>query len=582
MKKLISVMLVLCMVMALVPAMAFAAGTVCFIENTQYDNLEDALAVANGKVVHLTGNVSGEYVIDEGMSVELHLDGWTITGSIEIEKGATLKIEGPGTVIGVTGAANEVIIENKGTLAVNNESVYQGTIENYGKMTSAAEVYGSIVNKAKKGNTTSLTITDGKYHNEYVPLIVVEKDCTVTVNGGTFTSSSQYLFVNEGTVEVNHGYFSGTLHEHNVDVAPKVNGGVFTDVDAVRHTSSPVAGYYQGTPAAGNKYSEYWISASDMKGRATYLATYYPTLDHTVDFLIGDVKLDGMPHQDDGFKFWYQDAWKSFTDGFGDKVGGWGKLVGKDQYGRGLVNGYSDFNVVAKALTKADIASIQNTSNAAYSVLRTNMGAVKSVKAVYTGVNGNEVHYDIYVDVDLSKLMSFVADPATATGYNIGNYNNAHAWVPIAIGFRDINGLNCNTDAVDNDKWVYTWGLKGASVSGYNVLMVGADHNDLGNNSSFDFLDKQTGLIYRCTVVVNNTKVDSYQPSQPDDPSSATQKPGTAAPSATGSQSGTGAGDGPARTGDNSTVMLWATLLVASAAGVAICVVDEAKKRSRK
>lgn len=575
MKKLISVALVLCMVLALIPAMAFAAvSTNPYIDGTEYDTIQEAVNAGNGKIIHLKTNMGG-FTVKAGVSTTVHLDGYTITGTIKVDPGATLKLE--------AGYVNGTIVNN-GTLDLNSQVEVTGTVENYGTMTSAGTVNGTIYCKADTvyNTTSSLTISNGEYDGTgYAYAVEVEKGCTATVNGGNFIAGSSGIFKNSGTLELNHGYFSGTLHTHGTDVAPKVNGGVYTDKDAVGHTSAPVAGYYQGKPVAGNKYSEYWISASDMKARAVYIATNYSNVDRTVDFLIGDVKLDGMPHQDDGFLFWYQDAWKSFTDGYGDKVGGWGNLEGRAEYGRGLVNGYSDFNVVAKALTKADIAAIQNTSNAAYSVIRTNMGAVKSVKAVYTGVNGNEVHYDIYVDVDLSKLMSFVADPTTATGYNIGNYNNAHAWVPIAIGFRDINNLNCNTDAVDNDKWVYTWGLKGASVSGYNVLMVGADHNDLGNNSSFDFLDKDSGLIYRCTVVVNNTKVDSYQPSQPDDPSSATQKPGTAA-SATGSQTGTGAGDGPARTGDNSTVMLWATLLVASAAGVAICVVDEAKKRSRK
>ena len=308
-----------------------------------------------------------------------------------------------------------------------------------------------------------------------------------------------------------------------------------------------------------------------------------------VDFLVGDVKLDGMPTTKQGF--YYSDSWKSHYDGYGDK-----DLTGAEYpenqswkigeagneftaCGRGLVNGRSDFNVVASALTKDAIEAIKYTDRHAYDDYRTNLDAVQSVKAQYKGVNANEVFYDIYVDVDLSAVKSFVPQLTNNTVL-YGNYNNSHAWVPIKITFTGLNGEDVTGDGVADKTWVTSFATTNI-VSGGKVLMIGVDHNALEDNPSFDYVDKNTGIIYRCTVIVNNVKGDSYVPSEPDDPSNATQKPGTAA-SATGSQTGTGAGDGPARTGDNSTVMLWATLLVASAAGVAICVVDEAKKRSRK
>ena len=589
MKKLISVALVLCMVLALVPAMAFAAaapaGAIAMVgEDNYFTDLQAAInaaAAPDAKTnrVDMISDATDIALVISG-NVVLQMNGHKLEGKagvlsvaappVTINTGATLTIQGPGKIHAHNSADTSAALGNAGTLILDK----------------SIEIQGAIV------NTGSLTV-----HNASVTGCVVNSG-SVTVNGGDFheDSAKDALFTGEGKVTINGGSFWGNLDVAN-DSCPglTVNGGAFTDRHVIKHTTAPVAGVYGlGYTADVNGYELYWVGAASITG----YANYYKNLGKkgvTVDFLIGDVKVDGMPTYNDGWLYW--DAWDSYYDDDEEKQLEYYIDVNKSTAdgaefacdGRGLVNSRSDLNVVAeKFAVKSTVGG--NGDPIANSVLNQNSKYVKSVTSYTTGVNKNEVFVTIEISADLKHLTEFKV-PEGFSKY--GNYNGTHQWVPITLKFVDLNGFaqTAGTDVEAEKNWTTAFGYYTNGDSNFHIW-VGLDHYIQGDNSSLDFVDLRYdnlghghALIYRCTIVVKDVNVDVPENSEPDDTTGAAPIPsgsGSATPSATTAPAGTGAGDGPARTGDNSTVMLWATLLIASAAGVAICVVDEAKKRSHK
>lgn len=560
MKKFVSVMLVLCMVLALVPAMAFAAGnTVATVGEQPFDDIQKAVdaAVAGtygtnrvdvvADIPACTIQVSGKIVIQ--------LNGHTLTA----KSGTYGKLP-----VNIIGAAAELTIQGPGKITAQQYST-EPVIANGGKLTLEQEVviFGVIVNDGTV-NVTKATVA-GTFDNTGV----------VNVSDGTFTKNPSYYFFNGGEVNISGGKFTGKLHDHGKDtVKLTITGGTFDDPDVINHTTEPVAGWAAALvitkDSHGNMtnpmtpdFTEFWV------GKATMEANAKAKKAGNVVFLYGDVSLSGVPvnYGSDPYPIYYFDAWKSWHPG----------PTSPAYTGRGLVNGLSDFNVtVAKA--KIDTTADQ----LAVGVLQNNADAVTKVEAVYTGTLNNEVFVDINIYADMNMIQTTKIPEKLA---NFGNYGQTHKWIPLSIGFVDLNYTSCFSDAGARDNWFSIFKYGGlVKDSNHYFTWVGLDHLQLGDNATLDFCDYETGLVYRCTLKLNPVTVDNKPVYEPDDKENAETYPGEGKPGNASSTkpAGTGEGDGPAKTGDNSTVMLWATLLVASAAGVAICVVDEAKKRSRK
>ncbi len=588
MKKLISVMLVLCMVLALVPAMAFAADgdgvAKAQVDNKYFDSIEDAIAYAgvdgHSSRIDLVADDEDpgtELVIDK--NIQIQLNGHVLYRAFIIESKATVDFYGPGTLgNGLSWSATTVY--NHGTVNfIGGE--YWAVMKNFGTMTFSDGEVGLVCEGSVQNNP------DGKHAN-----------ATVTVNGGSFIlNGASYLFLNYGSVTLNGGLFSGKLHKADTgaaDVAPVVNGGVYTDADVLRHRSgsTPVAGIHNGTNSDGTLYDCFMVGGPWIKAYVTSVAGSNVdksgnVLDHyAVDFLLGDVKLDDMPGTSAGI--YYYDAWKGAYTAWGDKVfnpAADPRLAGMTLDGRGLVNGLSDFTIVAKKVDGIFSASTVGEQVAA-DLLVYNQKCVKSVSAAHDRTNANEVWFTVTVTVDTDLLTPF-SNPYAKYGNLIG----PHKWIPIAIGFKGLNNDGVVSDLMAGiTSWnMITTGSLATIKDGttYIGLWVSGDHNDIGGNAGFEFVDTDTNILYHVDVVVKNENAGINAPSEPDDKDNAETYPGDgkdkpAASGSTTAPSGTGAGDGPAKTGDNSTVMLWATLMVASAAGVAICIVDEAKKRSHK
>ena len=227
-RRLLSAFLAVMMVLTMAPV-AFAAD--------EGDTLQSKINNASDTVT-LTKDYTEDITIPAGKNITLDLNGKTLTNktghTITVEQGATLTIEGNGTVDNIThgkaalvnyGTAmlnNGVTLKRsseKGTLAPYNNggnsyytilndkgatmTINNATVENSGGYSSAIRNGGD----SKCNNESYLTINDGNFSGG---LNAVKNDelGILTINGGTFSNSSQYVVMNWHKAVINAGTFS--------------------------------------------------------------------------------------------------------------------------------------------------------------------------------------------------------------------------------------------------------------------------------------------------------------------------------------------------------------------------------------
>ena len=212
MKKFLSIALALLMVCVMLPVVALAedgeggstpaATAVAKIGDTEYTSLQSAINVGDGKVVELVANTTESITVSSG-SVTLKLSAkLTNTAgqhTITVSKGATLTIEGTGTVDNVShgcGALfnNGTVIINGGTFdrsqekgtnkdSAGNNSWY--TICNHGTMTVNNATVTTASGNTELGRYSSLFENGYQNYKEYKEPINQEYP-TLTINNGTF------------------------------------------------------------------------------------------------------------------------------------------------------------------------------------------------------------------------------------------------------------------------------------------------------------------------------------------------------------------------------------------------------------
>lgn len=204
------------------------------------ETLQDKIKVAalsDGKVT-LDKDYTEDITIRQGQNITLNLNGKKLTNktghTITVEQGATLTINGVGTVDNVTHAKSalvnygEVVLDNgvtlersseKGTLDPYNNggnsyytilndkgatmTINNATVENSGGYSSAIRNGGD----SQCDKESHLTINDGNFSGG---LNAVKNDefGILTINGGTFSNSSQYVVMNWHNAIINAGTFS--------------------------------------------------------------------------------------------------------------------------------------------------------------------------------------------------------------------------------------------------------------------------------------------------------------------------------------------------------------------------------------
>ena len=295
------------------------------IDDVQYATLADAVAAANnGDTVTLLKNTVEDVVIPAGKTITLDLNGKKLTNktghSITVEQGATLTINGEGTVDNVT--HQKTTIYNKGTVTLNGgtydrskedgikDSNTYYTLLNHGTMTVANVTvnnkggYSSLFENGyfnQKPETKNgianpiLTIKSGNFTGG-INTVKNDDDATMIIDDGTFANYAQAAFQNHNIATINGGTFDGST------VYAILNCGVCTGNDAEhdKHQLIINDGKFSGKIRKGNDENgvHYDFGSIAIKGGyftvdpTTYCAegkTGVASGDKKYPFTVGDI-----------------------------------------------------------------------------------------------------------------------------------------------------------------------------------------------------------------------------------------------------------------------------------------------------
>ena len=295
------------------------------IDDVQYATLADAVAAANnGDTVTLLKNTVEDVVIPAGKTITLDLNGKKLTNktghTITVEQGATLTINGEGTVDNVT--HQKTTIYNKGTVTLNGgtydrskedgikDSNTYYTLLNHGTMTVANVTvnnkggYSSLFENGyfnQKPETKNgianpiLTIKSGNFTGG-INTVKNDDDATMIIDDGTFANYAQAAFQNHNIATIYGGTFDGST------VYAILNCGVCTGNDAEhdKHQLIINDGKFSGKIRKGNDENgvHYDFGSIAIKGGyftvdpTTYCAegkTGVASGDKKYPFTVGDI-----------------------------------------------------------------------------------------------------------------------------------------------------------------------------------------------------------------------------------------------------------------------------------------------------
>ena len=242
-RKLLSVLLTLCLAFSLLPTAALADGEgtqtndVAQIGETKYATLQEAVNAANDNTVKLLENVTEDINIPTGTNVTLDLNGHKITNvsghTITVEKGGKLNIsDSVGTGVVDNTSHGKGAIVNSGEVTLNGgtfkRSVEKGTyssysgngnswytIANYGTMeinigvtVENAGGYSSMIRNGSERVTANcyLTIKGGNFAGG-INTVKNDRFGVLTINGGNFSNAAQYVIMNWNKAEITAGTF---------------------------------------------------------------------------------------------------------------------------------------------------------------------------------------------------------------------------------------------------------------------------------------------------------------------------------------------------------------------------------------
>ena len=241
-RKLLSVLLTFCLAFSLLPTAALADGEgtqtndVAQIGETKYATLQEAVNAANDNTVKLLENVTEDINIPTGINVTLDLNGHKITNvsghTITVEKGGKLNIsDSVGTGVVDNTSHGKGAIVNSGEVTLNGgtfkRSAENGTyspygnggnswytIANYGTMEINTGVtvenaggYSSMIRNGGEATADcNLTIRGGNFTGG---INTVKNDLfgVLTINGGNFSNTAQYVIMNWNKAEITAGTF---------------------------------------------------------------------------------------------------------------------------------------------------------------------------------------------------------------------------------------------------------------------------------------------------------------------------------------------------------------------------------------
>lgn len=293
-RRLLSAFLAVMMVLTMAPV-AFAADGVEPTDGTGSSEAAPAKTpqqqidgIEGTGTVTLDQDYTEDITIQQGQNITLNLNGKKLTNktghTITVEQGATLTINGVGTVDNVTHAKSalvnygEVVLNNgvtlersseKGTLSPYSDggnscytilndkgatmTINNATVKNSGGYSSAIRNGGD----SECNDESHLTIKDGNFSGG---LNAVKNDeCGIlTIDGGTFSNTSQYVIMNWNKATITNGTFSvkdsadavlftAAYHANRAVGELIVNNGTFTGKDSQKMVENHYGSSYTGT-----------------------------------------------------------------------------------------------------------------------------------------------------------------------------------------------------------------------------------------------------------------------------------------------------------------------------------------------
>lgn len=323
-RRLLSAFLAVMMVLTMAPV-AFAADGIEPTDGTGSSEAAPAKTpqqqidgIKGTGTVTLDQDYTEDITIQQGQNITLNLNGKKLTNktghTITVEQGATLTINGVGTVDNVTHAKSalvnygEVVLNNgvtlersseKGTLSPYSDggnscytilndkgatmTINNATVKNSGGYSSAIRNGGD----SECNDESHLTIKDGNFSGG---LNAVKNDeCGIlTIDGGTFSNTSQYVIMNWNKATITNGTFSvkdsadavlftAAYHANRAVGELIVNNGTFTGNGSQKMVENHYGSSYTGTASiTGGTFS------SDV---SAYVAEGYVQNNGTVERL---------------------------------------------------------------------------------------------------------------------------------------------------------------------------------------------------------------------------------------------------------------------------------------------------------
>jgi len=193
-KRLLSILLALCMVVSLFTVTAFAAApTVATVGDTPYTDLQTALKNANGGTVKLCADITYKGVYQSGSSGH-----WNGDNNYELSVNNTVTLDLNGYTIKSTGGSSNnhfvlICVGKKGNLTICDSSALQtGKIICDAKTTAAGKLISTVYNNG------SLTVTGGTISNTvpaenntcYAIESVTVESTSVSISGDAVISST--------------------------------------------------------------------------------------------------------------------------------------------------------------------------------------------------------------------------------------------------------------------------------------------------------------------------------------------------------------------------------------------------------
>ena len=326
-RKLLSVLLTLCLAFSLLPTAALADGEgtqtndVAQIGETKYATLQEAVNAANDNTVKLLENVTEDINIPTGINVTLDLNGHKITNvsghTITVEKGGKLNIsDSVGTGVVDNTSHGKGAIVNSGEVTLNGgtfkRSAENGTYSPYG---NGGNSWYTIANYGTMEINTGVTVeNDGGYSSMIRNGGEATADCNLTIRGGNFTGGintvKNDLF---GVLTINGGNFSNTAQYviMNWNKA-EITAGTFQTLD----TASAVL-FTSAFGSNANYVGELTISGGEFKHASD---TQEMIVDHYDESNKGNAVVTGGKFDADISKYIPTDYVQS-ADGTVEKLG---------------------------------------------------------------------------------------------------------------------------------------------------------------------------------------------------------------------------------------------------------------------